>query len=392
MFLRCSVFAAFLITACGQNLSIGIVGGGSLTDAFQSIDRDNILEYSQSKDWAAGAMIEFHLPRDFSIEADGLYRELHLTVAFAEPNGTLNSVSPSPVVTWEFPVLAKYRFHWSKANPFVEAGPAFRTTGNLNATPSHYGVSGGVGVEMHWGALGIAPVIRYTHWAPDPNGTRTNANQIELLLGLSSRSRFASHPLGAHFSVGAVLGTNLTHDFPSRSNPYESISLVPAPGGGYTVEPLSGTDYRSGLNSFLAGPMVEVALPLRWYLEADAVYHPLRAYSRDVFSNGIVRTSTNTDAVTWEFPVLAKYKFERRDHWRNVRPFLEAGPAFRLPQQVGGGYLGTYGVAAGAGVEAHWRGLKIAPSLRFTHWGADKPSGTTDETRNQFELLTGFYL
>ena len=47
-------------------------------------------------------------------------------------------------------MLAKYRFHWSKMNPFVELGPSFRTAGNLNGTnPSHYGFTSGLGVEMH---------------------------------------------------------------------------------------------------------------------------------------------------------------------------------------------------------------------------------------------------
>src|SRR5271170_7940325 len=119
MLLRSALFTACIITASAQSLSVGIMGGGSLTDAFQSINSENQLSYSQSKDWIVGATLELHLPHNFSIEVDGLYRELHLTTAFLEPNGTKNSVSPSPVVTWELPVLAKYgvhvsRFHWLK--------------------------------------------------------------------------------------------------------------------------------------------------------------------------------------------------------------------------------------------------------------------------------------
>lgn len=120
----------------------------------------------ESADKVALGLVELHLPLHWSVEVDGLYRTLHFTTAGVEPNGTLNSVSPSPIVTWEFPVLVKYRFQFPKVKPFVEAGPSFRTAGNLNGTePSHRGVTGGFGVEMHSHGLAIAPVLRYTHWA-----------------------------------------------------------------------------------------------------------------------------------------------------------------------------------------------------------------------------------
>ena len=78
----------------------------------------------------------------------------------------------------EFPILAKYRFQWSKVNPFAELGPSFRTTGNLNGTnPSHYGFSAGVGLEMHLRSLNVAPTLRYTRWAGDGVASfRPNSN------------------------------------------------------------------------------------------------------------------------------------------------------------------------------------------------------------------------
>jgi hypothetical protein len=88
------------------------------------------------------------LPLHLSVEIDGLYHELEFTTAFIEPNGTSNSVSPAPVVTWEFSVMVKYRFSLPILKPFVEAGPTFRTAGNLNGTsPSNHGFTVGVGVE-----------------------------------------------------------------------------------------------------------------------------------------------------------------------------------------------------------------------------------------------------
>lgn len=133
----------------GQNLSVGIIGGSSLTGAAQDVTTlhpigPSIRVWSPSKDWIVGAMVEFRFRSYFSLELDGMFRELHVTWAGVLPDGTLNSVSPSPVVTWEFPVLAKYRFGSGRLKPFFEAGPSFRTTGNLNFYPSHYGAPPGL--------------------------------------------------------------------------------------------------------------------------------------------------------------------------------------------------------------------------------------------------------
>lgn len=113
-------------------------------------------------------MAEVRLPLHLSIEVDGLYHELEFTRAGIEPDGSLNSVSPAPVVTWEFPVLTKYRFTFPLITPFVEAGPAFRTSGNLNgASPSNHGFVAGVGAEAHVWKFRVAPQFRYLRWARD---------------------------------------------------------------------------------------------------------------------------------------------------------------------------------------------------------------------------------
>jgi hypothetical protein len=113
-------------------------------------------------------MVEFGLPWHLSVEIDGLYRPLNFTSASVNPDGSLNSVAPNTVVTWEFPVLAKYRFSLHVVKPFVEAGPSFRTSGNLNgASPSNHGFTIGAGVEGRLRKLRIAPTLRYTRWATD---------------------------------------------------------------------------------------------------------------------------------------------------------------------------------------------------------------------------------
>jgi hypothetical protein len=144
--LRYGALSFFLITCRAQNLSVGFIAGAPLTNAFETriVGVPEIESYSQAKDYVVGLTLEYRLLGNFSPEGDVLYRELHLEVGLAGSNRA-SSVSPSPVVAWELPLMAKYRLHWWKTEPFVEAGPAFRPTSNLNANPSHYGVAAGIG-------------------------------------------------------------------------------------------------------------------------------------------------------------------------------------------------------------------------------------------------------
>jgi hypothetical protein len=379
----------FLLLICGaatlfgQTVEYGVLGGGSLTDAFHSqtvptgsatLPFDRF--YSSSKDWILGASVQFRVTRFLSFEVNGLYRKLHFVTAGVEPGGSLNSVSPSPVITWEFPVLAKYRFQWRGVHPFLEGGPSFRTAGNLNGTnPSHYGGTAGVGFDLRVGALNISPALRYTRWAADSSRSaqpNSNPNQLEFLVGVSHGSELRGHPWGNRFSVGVIGGDTLRSDLPPTSGPV--IVGVPT-GGGPSLQ--NGTATNSGLHDPLIGPMVEFALPKKLFLEIDALYHPLRYHGETTLNGTLTSSTTFNEAITWDFPVLGKYKFPLG----RLRPFLEAGPSFRLPQNMNG--LSTTGVATGAGLEASVRVLKLAPTFRFVHWAAD----STRATQNQMEAL-----
>lgn len=367
---------------CGQTLSLGIVGGGSLTgavhDATAWYPNSSIGNrvWSQSRDWMVGPMLELSLRPAFSVEVDGMYRELHMTWAAVMPDGTLNSVSPSPVVTWEFPVLAKYRLNWESLKPFVEAGPSFRTTGNLNFTPSHVGATVGLGVEARWRGLNIAPALRYTRWAPDLNtygqDGHSQLNQVELLVAFSHEAESRWHPAGRRLSVGAVVGWGLNADLPSStSSTY------------YGYQRVTATRRSTGLTSSIVGPSVEIHLHPHVSVEVDAFHKALRGNTDTTFDNGVPpQSQTWTEAATWQFPILAKY----RSQWWRLHPFAEAGPSFRLPQ----GSLSTHGVTAGAGVEMRLRALKISPAFRFTHWGPETGFGSSGVARNEASVLVGF--
>ena len=194
------VFASLFIyaLASAQTLSFGVIGGASLTPdfnrSFYSVPPPGppivLTNYSSSQHYIVGAMLELRLPKNWSIEVDGLYHPLRFNSAGMLPNGTLTSVSPSPVITWEFPALAKYRFRWRSWRPFLEAGPSFRTAGNLNGSnPSHYGVLAGAGIETHLGTSRIAPEIRYIRWAQDTLSSSYFPAQKSLVNSFRLRSR-----------------------------------------------------------------------------------------------------------------------------------------------------------------------------------------------------------
>ena len=147
------------------------------------------LSYPTSKDYIVGIMVEVSLPLHLAVEADALYRPLNFTNATLLADGELRSISAATVVTWEAPVLAKYRFQCPGVKPFLELGPSFRASWNRNSTnPSTHGLTAGVGVEAHFWKLKIAPAIRYTRWAPDekPLGLGfTHQDQVELLAEFS---------------------------------------------------------------------------------------------------------------------------------------------------------------------------------------------------------------
>ena len=136
---------------------------------------------SESQSYVAGLMTELDLTQRLSLEVDGLYRPIRAQL--------VNEVSPFSVITWQLPVLAKVKLPTAhQLQPFVEAGPSFRLSGNFNGYyPSHIGFTAGAGVETGWRAIRIVPAIRYTRWAADSKDIefRTLPNQIEILAGFS---------------------------------------------------------------------------------------------------------------------------------------------------------------------------------------------------------------
>ena len=364
----------------GQELSIGAIGGASLTDAAQNETACSICTWSQSKDWIAGAMFELRFRSRLSVEAQAVYRELHVTIASVGPAGSLSGVSPFRVETFEFPVLGKYWFGSRKLKLFAEAGPSFRATGNLNFFPSHHGASVGFGVETPWRGLNIVPVVRYTRWAQDmpPFDRVSQLNQVELLVGVSRVSESRSRPLGQRISLGIIAAWELNNDIA----PYTANVVVANPGSENTFPQVNAIEYATGVKGLIAGPVLETHLPHHLSVELDGIYRPMGEHYKTVLDSGTIYSSaTYKRTATWQFPVLAKYRFRLG----KVNPFVEAGPSFRLPVAN----LSADGMTAGTGAEMHWHEVHIAPEIRFTRWAAGTPPASVEFARNEAAVLVG---
>jgi len=309
----------------------------------------------------------------FSIEGSAIYRRLRIELL-------------GPTVTWQFPVLAKYRFPISPLTPFLEVGPSFRTTGNRNTEPSHFGVSAGAGFDWQWSALRISPTLRYTWWARDRTHTHpSKQDQVEALVYFTTAPRNDRRPLGSRFSLGLIAGAML--NLPAR---------------GFSVETGFGEGFpaystRNPLRPVIVGPHMEFLWTEHWGLSGAATYRPIRVDTRTVGHfpgpGGVPREvdirDTFTAAVLWQFPVLVKYRFSGD----RLRPFLEAGPSFRLPQDYNGN-LSSMGVTIGAGVDFRWKEVHIEPGLRFSHFGPARTRSREIEPnythRNQLDAVCVF--
>lgn len=172
----------FLMTAAAaaQPLHFGLRGGFAFQDVIDS--RGNLR--AASKHWTLGPTAELSLPFGFAAGADLLYRRLE----YQDPGAnTANS--------WTVPLLVKYYLPGDGARYYLEAGPSFRSLGNLpriegNATK---GLALGAGVRFGAGLARFSMGLRYSRYGQGrgldvnaPAGAfRTKENQLDLLFGLT---------------------------------------------------------------------------------------------------------------------------------------------------------------------------------------------------------------
>jgi hypothetical protein len=156
-----------------QPLSVGFIGGTTLTKAFPEKEG-----WEGITSRLAGVALDYRFTDRWSAEANILYHPL-----------VLSERARATVVTWEVPLMAKFRFGSRSLRPLVTAGPTFRPSGNRNSTnPSSFGVTAGVGFEIPAKRLTFEPALRYVRWRTDSPAefapASTRRDQLQAMLSI----------------------------------------------------------------------------------------------------------------------------------------------------------------------------------------------------------------
>jgi hypothetical protein len=134
-----------------------------------------------------GPAVEVQVLPGFAVEVDGLYRPFGYTLEFNYASASFETTRER-ANSWEFPLIAKYRFFERSLRPFVGVGYAVRTvrgtdaysgfslrslnpqvyqyyTGRANtAYSATHGLVVSGGIDFGTKRLGIPLEFRYEHW------------------------------------------------------------------------------------------------------------------------------------------------------------------------------------------------------------------------------------
>jgi hypothetical protein len=185
---------------------------------------------------------------------------------------------------------------------------------------------------------------------------------------------------------------------------------------GETGGPQGGASYSAATRRYTVGVSGEWRLA-RFGFEIDALYHRMGyvgiVNSVDSASGNFSRSAIDVKGNSWDFPVLAKYRFGRA-----MRPYVAAGGVVRYvgpvrgrgEETVGSLVTGTSttspldtgepselrkrfypGLAAAAGLELRAGRFRVLPEFRYTRWTANisPPGGLLRFASNQVEFLAG---
>jgi hypothetical protein len=370
-----------------QEISLGVLTGASLTEDFRSTEYrfGNASRFitDESQWFMVGPKVEVGLPGKFSFEVNAIrrrirYRDLtELDEPLQFPNGiTISSIGPfiSDAFTWQFSLFGKYRSSPTRnVTPFFEFGPSFLPIENRDQT----GLTAGSGVEIPFGRLRVSPTLRYTRWVNKVN-LDSVSDQLQFVVGIheTSTSR-RPRALGRPLSLGLVVGSGITRLLKDTSDP--------------TIDPAFQFVSTSDSHTPIAGILIEAPVLNDLLLEVNALYRPTHERSRRVLPDGSIRYGEGSAFLSWQVPVLVKYKAPLS---QSVRPLFELGPSFRAISHANSENYSHYGVTGGAGVSLRLRDLTVSPTLRYTRWAADKrrlgrePSPPTRP--DQLEFVVGF--
>ena len=199
--------------AFSQPFSFGVKGGMPLTDFVDAVRAQNINASTTTNRYIVGVTGEARLPFGLGVEVDILYRHFRYNSSSGISNLTSNLTNIDTTSgSWEFPILAKYRFKGKIVRPFVDAGVAWDKLSGLTQTVTSVvnsitktsstsspaelangttrGFVMGAGVDLKALVIHITPEVRFTRWGAkqfiDPTGIiSSKQNQAEFLVGFT---------------------------------------------------------------------------------------------------------------------------------------------------------------------------------------------------------------
>jgi hypothetical protein len=206
-----------------QGFHLGVKAGIPMTQYFETGVTGSLhggaVYSAATRRYTIGVSGEWRLTSSFGFEADAMYHRMGyvgIVNYFDSANGNFqNSAIEVKGDSWDFPLLAKYRFGHA-IRPYVAAGGVVRyvgpvrgrgeqTAGSLAAETSstvpldtdepselrkrfYPGLTAGAGLEVRIGRFRVLPEFRYTRWTANisaPGGLlRFASNQAEFLAGV----------------------------------------------------------------------------------------------------------------------------------------------------------------------------------------------------------------
>lgn len=127
------------------------------------------------------------------------------------------------------------------------------------------------------------------------------------------------------------------------------------------------------------GPMVELDLPAGLGLEFNALYRKVGVEVRSPL------LQSSKTAAMWDFPLIAKYHFPGVV----MRPYIAGGVTFRNLPDILNPASSSSGFTLGSGLRFSIPFMRIAPEIRYTHWGTPDVQPAFRTKSNQFEVLVG---
>jgi hypothetical protein len=386
-FFQAALVGIFLLSvsspASAQKVTLGVLAGASLTDDYRDASRttpgQTFYSRNASQLFMIGPTLNVGFTDNISAEVNAIRRRIRSTdlTVFEQPlelpGVTFYQLGPflNDGHTWQIAALGKYRFSGERVQPIAELGLSFIPIENRDKT----GITTGAGVELPVGRITFTPTIRYTRWVTNPDFGEV-PDRFQFLVGIRENSE-SRRPtiLGRRLSLGFVVGTGVTKLLKDRTYP----------GGqsGATSDP----------HTPIAG--IRFALPVTENLsvEVDGLFRGTHNISGAFDADGsIIRTiHSGTAFLTWQFPLLAKYKLPGS----RVAPVFELGPSLRITAHTSqSAFYSHHGATTGAGFATRFKKMSISPTLRYTRWAADKESNGhgpfTGTSPNQVEVVVGF--